>query len=152
MEMEIDRAERFYREAAELFYSLHKDGRRIFGLMMETYHVLLQKIRRQPADVFTRRIRVSRWKKLWLAAVDVIAGEARIGPCEIVPGHCAVVKTRYDNGKSLKRTEITPWPKNLPRHRFGHPRTAERTNGTSTNVLAVRAEQSGFCMRRVVRW
>ncbi len=68
MEMEIDRAEQFYREAAELFRSLHKDGRRIFGLMMETYHALLQAIRRHPADVFTRRIRVSRWKKLWLAA------------------------------------------------------------------------------------
>ena len=36
--------------------------------MMETYHALLDAIRRRPADVFTRRIRVSRWKKLWLAA------------------------------------------------------------------------------------
>ncbi len=68
MEMEIDRAEQFYREAAELPRSLHKDGHRIFGLMMETYHALLHSIRRHPADVFTRRIRVSRWKKLWLAA------------------------------------------------------------------------------------
>ena len=42
MEMEIDRAEQFYREAAELPRSLHKDGRRIFGLMMETYHALLR--------------------------------------------------------------------------------------------------------------
>jgi phytoene synthase len=68
MEMEIDRAELFYREAAELFRALHKDGRRIFGLMMETYHALLQTIRRHPADVFARRIRVSRLRKLWLAA------------------------------------------------------------------------------------
>ena len=43
MEMEIDRAEQFYREAAELSRSLHKDGRRIFGLMMETYHALLRR-------------------------------------------------------------------------------------------------------------
>ena len=68
MEMEIDRAEQFYREAADLSRSLHKDGHRIFGLMMETYHSLLDAIRRHPADVFTRRIRVSRWKKMWLAA------------------------------------------------------------------------------------
>jgi len=68
LEMEINRAEQFYREAAELPRSLHKDGHRIFGLMMETYHALLHSIRRHPADVFTRRIRVSRWKKLWLAA------------------------------------------------------------------------------------
>ncbi len=68
MELEIERAERFYREAAELPRSLHKDGRRIFGLMMDTYHALLQAIRRHPADVFARRIRVSRWRKLLLAA------------------------------------------------------------------------------------
>ena len=68
MELEIDRAEQFYREATELPRSLHKDGHRIFGLMMETYHALLHSIRRHPADVFTRHVRVSRWKKLWLAA------------------------------------------------------------------------------------
>lgn len=68
MEMEIERAEQFYREAAELPRWLHKDGRRIFGLMMETYHALLHAIGRHPADVFIRRIRVSRWKKVWLAA------------------------------------------------------------------------------------
>ena len=68
MEMEIDRAEQFYREAGDLFRSLHKDGRRIFGLMMETYHALLEAIRRRPADVFTRRIRVGRLRKLWLVA------------------------------------------------------------------------------------
>jgi phytoene/squalene synthetase len=67
MEMEIDRAERFYREAAELSRSLHKDGQRIFGLMMDTYHALLDAIRRRPADVFARRIRVSRLRKLLLA-------------------------------------------------------------------------------------
>jgi len=68
MAMEIERAEQFYREAGELSRSLHKDGRRIFGLMMGTYHALLDAIRRRPADVFTRRIRVSQWKKVWLLA------------------------------------------------------------------------------------
>jgi 15-cis-phytoene synthase len=68
MEMEIQRAEQFYREAAELFRSLHKDGLRIFGLMMATYHALLDAIRRRPAEVFNRRIRVSGWRKLCLAA------------------------------------------------------------------------------------
>jgi 15-cis-phytoene synthase len=67
MDLEIQRAEQFYREAAELRRSLHKDGLRIFGLMLETYHSLLHAIRRRPADVFVRRIRVGRWKKLWLA-------------------------------------------------------------------------------------
>jgi phytoene synthase len=68
MDLEIGRAERFYREAAELPRWLHRDGRRIYGLMMETYHTLLGAIRRRPATVFAGRVRVSRWKKLWLAA------------------------------------------------------------------------------------
>ena len=67
MEMEIARAEGFYREAAALPRWLHKDGHRIFGLMMDTYRALLHAIRRRPANVFTRRVRIGRWKKLWLA-------------------------------------------------------------------------------------
>ena len=68
MELEVERAERFYREAAELQHWLHKDGHRIFGLMMETYHSLLRAIASHPAEVFVRRIGVSRLRKLWLAA------------------------------------------------------------------------------------
>jgi 15-cis-phytoene synthase len=68
MNFEIERAEQFYREAAELPRWLHRDGHRIYGLMIDTYHALLESIRRRPADVFAHRIRVSRWKKLWLAA------------------------------------------------------------------------------------
>jgi phytoene synthase len=68
MALEIDRAEQFYREAAELPRWLHPDGRPIFGLMTATYHALLNEIRRRPGDIFLRRIRVSRPKKLWIAA------------------------------------------------------------------------------------
>ena len=67
MEFEIQRAEGFYREAAELPRWLHKDGRRIYGLMMDRYHALLRLIARRPGDVFKRRIRLGRWQKLWLA-------------------------------------------------------------------------------------
>ena len=92
MAMEIDRAEQFYREAAELPRSLHKDGHRIFGLMMETYHALLDAIRRKPADVFTRRVRGSRLRKLWLAARWSLLPvqmkfEARISKSETIRKH-----------------------------------------------------------------
>jgi phytoene synthase len=82
MEMEVERAEQFYNEAAQLFRSLHKDGRRIFGLMMATYHALLEAIRRHPADVFTRRIRVSRLRKLWLVARWTLLPEKNQGTAE----------------------------------------------------------------------
>ena len=68
MKLEIDRAEHFYREAAELPRWLHKDGRRIYGLMMDRYHALLDLIRRRPGDVFSRRMRLTRWHKLRLVA------------------------------------------------------------------------------------
>jgi 15-cis-phytoene synthase len=68
MDLLIDRAEQLYREAAHLTRWLHRDGLRIYGLMMATYHALLDALRRRPTDVFVRRIRVSRWRKLGLAA------------------------------------------------------------------------------------
>ena len=68
MKIEIERTESFYREAAELPRRLHPDGRRIYGLMMARYHVLLEKIRRRPGDVFSRRIRLGGLQKIWLTA------------------------------------------------------------------------------------
>ena len=68
MELEIGRAEEFYRGGAALLDLLEPAGRRIFGLMMATYHALLAKIARRPEDVFRRRIRLSRSRKLLLAA------------------------------------------------------------------------------------
>jgi 15-cis-phytoene synthase len=68
MELEIDRAEGFYRRAADLLRWLHPDGRRIFGLMMATYRSLLAEIRERPGDVFARRIGLSWPRKLRIAA------------------------------------------------------------------------------------
>jgi len=68
MEREVDRAEQFYREGAELFEWLAPDGRRVFGMMMATYGALLQKIKHRRRVVLTRQIRLSRGKKLQIAA------------------------------------------------------------------------------------
>jgi phytoene synthase len=68
MELEIGRAEQFYRGGAELLDLLEPAGRRVFGLMMATYRALLAKIARRPEDVFLRRIRLSRPRKLLFAA------------------------------------------------------------------------------------
>jgi len=68
MELEIDRAEQFYREGNQLAAWLEPDGRKVFGMMTTTYHSLLKKIARRPADVFLRRVRLSNFKKLQLTA------------------------------------------------------------------------------------
>ena len=68
MQYEIGRAERFYREGAELINWLKPDGRRIFGMMMATYRALLRKIKRRPNEVLNRRISLGRSKKLRILA------------------------------------------------------------------------------------
>jgi phytoene synthase len=67
MRLQTDRAEEFYRRGAELFAFLEPEGRRIFGLLLDVYHRLLGQIRRRPADVLVRRVRLSSWQKLRVA-------------------------------------------------------------------------------------
>jgi len=67
MRMQIERARRFYDEGLELLDLLEPDGRRIFGMMMDTYRQLLEEIAREPGAVFTRRVRLSRWTKYRIA-------------------------------------------------------------------------------------
>ncbi|NQU22211.1 MAG: squalene/phytoene synthase family protein [Candidatus Nealsonbacteria bacterium] len=68
MDFEIGRAEWYYRKGAELMDWLEPGGRRIFGMMMSTYRALLRKILHRPQAVFARRVRLSRPKKLQIAA------------------------------------------------------------------------------------
>jgi phytoene synthase len=72
MEFQIERAERFYRQGAELIEWLQSEGRRTFGMMMATYRAVLEKIKRRPADVLRRRICLSRATKLRIAARWII--------------------------------------------------------------------------------
>jgi len=68
MRMEIARAGEFYHEGARLFDHLEPVGRRVLGMMLGVYHRLLQKIERDPAAVFVRRVRLGRLERLFLVA------------------------------------------------------------------------------------
>ena len=59
VECELARAEEFYTRRRRLLRRLAPDGRRIYGMMTATYHALLRRIARRPAEVFSRRLRVS---------------------------------------------------------------------------------------------
>lgn len=68
------------RRAAELYDSssqterfLAGSSRRLFRLMHATYRALLAKIERDPASVFTRRQRISRPHKAWLAVRTLVS-------------------------------------------------------------------------------
>ena len=65
MRFEAERAGRYYDDAAPLVLLLPPPGRAVFLVMLRTYRGLLDAIARQNFDVFTGRVRVSRWYKLW---------------------------------------------------------------------------------------
>lgn len=62
-----ERAEAYYRDAAELVPHLSRDGRAVYAAMREIYHALLVKIRRRDYDVFTTRVRLAGWYKALIA-------------------------------------------------------------------------------------
>jgi len=64
MEYEIDRVEKLFDAALELELHLSPDGRPVFRAMVSTYRGLLEEIKRRRGDVFSRRIRIGRWKRL----------------------------------------------------------------------------------------
>ena len=66
--LECNRAESLYQNGARLIGHLEPDARRAFGMMLDVYHRLLTKIRRDPTELLVRRIRVSRWEKFYIAA------------------------------------------------------------------------------------
>lgn len=66
--MEIGRARQLYDDAAELGAWLDRDGRRIFGMMHQTYRQLLETIAGRVDELFQGRIRLSRWRKMQIAA------------------------------------------------------------------------------------
>jgi phytoene synthase len=68
MRFEVGRARGFYEAAWPLVPLLEPAGRAVFLVMARTYRGLLDLIERRDFDVFSDRVRLSRWRKLLLAA------------------------------------------------------------------------------------
>ena len=68
MRFEVQRAREFYDAGWQLVPQLAPAGRAVFLMMARTYRGLLDEIERRDYDVFSSRVRVSRWKKIALAA------------------------------------------------------------------------------------
>ena len=64
MRFQVGRARSYYEKAATLGPLLSKDGRAIYHVMTGTYRLLLDEIERRAFDVFTRRVKAPRWRKL----------------------------------------------------------------------------------------
>jgi phytoene synthase len=71
MRFEVQRAREYYRRAEPLLPLLTPAGRAVFLVMARTYRGLLDVMEQRNYDVFTRRIRLSTWRKLGLAVQAV---------------------------------------------------------------------------------
>jgi phytoene synthase len=67
MRFEAERARSYYEAAESLPGLLKPAGRAVCLVMARTYRGLLEKIERREYDVFSGRVRLSRWYKTWLA-------------------------------------------------------------------------------------
>jgi 15-cis-phytoene synthase len=76
MTFQANRARAYYEAAGPLVPLLRPAGRSVFLVMLRTYRGLLERIVSTRFDVFRRRVRVSRWFKLWqvLRALPVRCG------------------------------------------------------------------------------
>jgi phytoene synthase len=75
---EAERAYGYYEAARPLEGLLRPAGRAVFSVIWRTYRALLDRIVASDYDVYSRRLSVSRWHKLWLVlrAVPIRLGWA----------------------------------------------------------------------------
>jgi phytoene synthase len=66
MRFEVERARRYYEGSWPLVPLLAPAGRAVFLVMARTYRGLLDLIEQRDYDVFSRRVRLPSWRKLWL--------------------------------------------------------------------------------------
>ncbi len=68
MDLELARTASFFQQAAVLPRYLSTDGQRIFAAMFNTYWRLYQRIANHSTEVLSRRVSLSHWDKLRIAA------------------------------------------------------------------------------------
>ncbi len=96
MQFEIERAESLFREAATLQPFLSPMGRRMFSAMLRTYRQLLHEIARREGDVFSRRVRLPRWRRLQIVAHSALMPNTTmpVGPTGDLAAGSAETPTR----------------------------------------------------------
>jgi phytoene synthase len=73
MRFQVERARAYYEAAWPLVPLLAPPGRAVFLAMARTYRGLLEAMERRDYDVFSSRVRVSRWRKLLFTALALPA-------------------------------------------------------------------------------
>jgi phytoene synthase len=81
IEDELKRAEALYVSGWEVYHSLEPDGQRIFSMMWRTYRKLLDRLKENPRQIVTRRVRLTFFDRLMIAANHFIHPLFRRLPC-----------------------------------------------------------------------
>ncbi len=72
MRFQTERAKSFYARAEQLFDYLEPAGKPILRAMIDIYGGLLREIERRNFDVYSKRVSLPKWKKLWYATRAMI--------------------------------------------------------------------------------
>ena len=72
MAFQVDRAKKHYEEALPLLPLIHSSSRACLAAMIRIYRQNLYEIERRNYDVYRRRVGLSAWKKLAIAAQALI--------------------------------------------------------------------------------
>lgn len=72
MQFQVQRTQSYYERAEQLFPFLEPCGRPILRAMLDIYGGLLKEIRRREFDVFSQRVSLGKWKKLWFAGRAIL--------------------------------------------------------------------------------
>ncbi len=79
MRFEVDRAHSYYARAERLFGYLDPCGKPILRAMLDIYGGLLKEIERRDFDVFSERVSLPKWKKLWFAGRAILRQKLALG-------------------------------------------------------------------------
>jgi phytoene synthase len=79
MTYQAERAEEFYREAAECLPAVDRSALLPARIMGEIYHLLLVKMREGRFQVFKQRYRISKARKLAILSKHLIARNSQVG-------------------------------------------------------------------------
>ena len=80
MRFEVDRAHSYYARAEQLFGYLDPCGQPILRAMLDIYGGLLKEIERRDFDVFSHRVSLAKWKKLWFAGRAILRQKLAFAP------------------------------------------------------------------------
>ena len=72
MRFQTERAKSYYAKAEQLFAYLEPPGKPILRAMIDIYGGLLREIERRNFDVYSKRVSLPKWKKLWYATRAMI--------------------------------------------------------------------------------